>query len=471
MPISNRQLDDLAQNNDITVVRPDRKTISLLTGDGQELFSASSGAKVSNAIKAIHAHISPTSTAVAPGSRIPVTTWMGEFGDGSTSLERNYDREIPLERAVRDPVSGTRLLAMLDDGGFLDTALRELVGSAFASQDGDDYGWAISPTTERNRLLNPKTEEILHALCDRLIGGRSLKPAMHRMLGMGDCFLSVGIDRSATGEWQINRLKYLPTFEVFRVEPEVVDLNGGVHTDLYFEQRRFLSDEDSIIIEPHSLIHFRFDYRGGLYGRSLFAGAACYNLWVGLKEAESDLRAASRSIGATPLKHIFPPNYSPEQKKAYRDLITRKRQEEGLLTDFYISSPGNVEGVFGLNDGIKNLVQAIEYYRKQLATHSRIPAYLLNVEQRGARDIAQQPALAFMRLVNSIRQDFTEGLKKLCTLELLLHRINPELPENQFKIVWPKITIDAFENPNAGEHDLFPDTEPTSTQEESLEEP
>lgn len=461
MTASYKHLSDLAQASGIDVVQ-NGKLLSLRDQKtGEEFYSAYQGSKVSGALKALNERLQGSPDVPVPGSRMPMSLWNTDYGDGATLQERNYDLEVPTERPVRDPVNGCRLIAMTADGGLLDAAVREIVSSAFASNDGDDRGWSFATTVDRegNVPVNPVVAKILTRLYDEVIGYNKLIPAMYRMLQYGDAFLSLGLEPTAGGKLRVARTKWLPTFEVFRVEKEILNDDGSVDTETYFEQRRYLSDEDVITIPYMSLVHWRFDYRGGLYGRALFAGDSSYNYWVSLKEAERDLRSATRTVGAAPIKHKFPANYSPEKRRKYRDEVEGKRRRDGIITDYFISEPGDIEGVFGLGSGLTNMIAAVTYWRKAIATHARIPAYLLNVETNGARDVAQQPALSFMRLINSIRQEFTEGIKHIVRLEFSLQGLDPDDPKHKFRIVWPTITIDAFADAQAGESDAHDDTE------------
>jgi hypothetical protein len=84
---------------------------------------------------------------------------------------------------------------------------------------------------------------------------------------------------------------------------------------------------------------------------------------------------------------------------------------------------------------------------------------LLGIKADGAQDLSQQPALAYSRLINSLRADITVGIRQLCDLELMLHGIDPKAPENGYEIIWPKIVINSFEEPVSDESELVPDME------------
>lgn len=461
MPISRNYLERLALDHNFCV-QYDHGSVKVLDSTGIEFYSASKGQKVAGAIEAINQRLQGVLNVPTPGYRLPVTrtTHTPFSGDGAVLWERNYDQEILDEIPVRDRLNSCRLLQMRSDGGLLEAAIREIIGSVLASEDGDDRGWTFAATIDREGKIPVKKDvaKLLDSLYDRVIGGSSLYAGLHRSLWLGDAFASIGIEPDKKG-FRIARLKWLPTFEIFRVEREFLE-DGKLKTDIYFEQRSYLSDEKAIQIPYMGMLHIRHDFSGGLYGRALFAGESCYNYWLSLKEAEEDLRKASRNVAIKPLIHRFSERYSPSAKEEYRNEIERKRYRDGAITDFFITgSDSEISTISGNGSDLTGLIAAIEYWRKAIATHARIPSYLLNVEALGARDIAQQPALAYARLLNSIRSELTDAIDHLCRLELMLHDIDPDLPENRWRVVFPEITINAYSDANAGENPMFKDPE------------
>lgn len=454
---SNQDLNNLAAQHNLTVVR-DGKMIAVKAGD-ELLYSASVGEKVTGAIEAIQQY-TQTLEPNTPGSEYPVTRRVSYYSDESnniTSIDRNYDQERPLEYPVRDTKRARQLQEMYCDGGILEAAINEIVDSAVASSDGDDRGFVVSDKIGKTgQKVKPEVLFILGSLQEIALDSATLNAIAQKIIWFGDCFGSIGLQSNPNNLWSIRALDFLPTFEMFRVEQY---LEGIKHT--HFEQRRYLSDEEYIVIPDPLLIHWRFRYRGGLYGTPLFGGEACYRAWDSLRNAESDLRAATRNVGVKPLAHIFPENTADAKLEAYQKKIKEKRKRDGIITDYYMVG-GRVEGVSNLDGDVSGLTSAIEYWRKNLATHSRVPGYLLGVKSDGARDIAQQPALAYSRLINSLRQDITVGLRKLCNTELQLHGLNPSDPNNAYEILWPKIVVNAYEAPvseRADESAALPDTE------------
>lgn len=452
------ELDRLATQHNLKVER-DGSKLAIYTKDGDVIFNASKGQKLTGAMEAINNYLqgSGGEDVETLGSIYPLTYQL-QNNHGASLQERFYDQEIPDEIPIRNHKQARQLQEMFCDGGLLTTAVCEIVDACVASSDGDDRGWVIS-NTANGRPINPTVEFILQRLYVDVIGGAKLNPAIFQVLEKGDSFGSIGLGFGENRLGRIENLKWLPPFEVLRVEIEEYLKTGGVNKTIYFEQRRHLTDEGYIQMPYWSVVHFRFRHKGKKYGNALFAGDACYRYWRSLRDAESDLAIASRNVGVTPLAHIFPANFSQERMKAYRNEITRKRQQDGIITDYYLPEGGKIGGVAGIGGDLSGLINAVDHWRKVLATQSRVPVYLLGVKTEGAQDLSQQPALAYSRLLNSLRADITVGIRHLCDLELMLHGIDPKAPENTYEILWPKIVINSFEEFLSDESSQIPDTE------------
>jgi hypothetical protein len=81
--------------------------------------------------------------------------------------------------------------------------------------------------------------------------------------------------------------------------------------------------------------------------------------------------------------------------------------------------------------------------RMRIAARSRVPLYLLGIEQRSAREIAMQPAIAFVVFVGVVRQLFSTGLRQLINTELALKQVPP--PQWVYKLQFPKINVNPWQ--------------------------
>lgn len=362
--------------------------------------------------------------------------------------ERNYDLEIE-EFPIRDNKKAGRLIHLIENSSDAATAIRITNDAVWSSVDGDDQGWAIAPTLNDNTTpINPEVEEILDRLVREVIGGIALEPASERMLCWGDAFLNVGID---TAKRRINKVLFLPTWELFRLEddhgnhPTLIMPNGN-YLQVGFEQRRSLVDQHSIPFHPLAITHFRYQHKT-LYGRGVFH--ASLRDWERLQSAEDDLAAASRATGINPRIHEMPENRGDAYRTQYKE-EHESRIRERIITDYYLECGAKVHPMSTNNPDLKALESSVQYWRMKLIVASQVPPYLMGMPTIGAREIAGQPALAFARHINKVRMCLSEGIKRLCNLELALHNIPMERWE--YRIIFPKISVSQFEeqlNPEA----------------------
>ncbi len=358
-----------------------------------------------------------------------------------TFLGREYDLEIT-EYPIRDPVKARHLIEMWEYCAEIATAINEICDSCWSSDDGDDQGFTIAPTLNDNTTpIDPEIEKILKRLIDEVIGGITLEPAIERMLIYGDAFCSISV---STKKMQIERILFLPTWEMFRLELNKGQLIG-------FEQRRFLQDESAIQFHPLTVVHWRYR-RKTLYGRSLFWESS--QDWENLKSATEDLAFASRAIGVNPNIHVMPGEVTENYRKAYKTGY-EARKKLGAVTDFYLMYGADIRKVSATNPDLKALIDNVLMWRGRIVMRSRVPPWLMGMPTVGAREIAGQPALAYARFINKIRMNMTQGIKQMCDLELALAGIPKE--KWQYRIVWPRIYVDPYAmqlNPQADESNL-----------------
>lgn len=376
------------------------------------------------------------SRAPVEGRQRPLSAY---FTDDNSIWGRKYDLEIS-EVPVRDAVFGYLYLEMIEHCPLIAAAIQNWTLDCWASIDGDDQGFAVAPTLNDNETpIDPEVERILNRLIDEVIGGTSLEPCVERILGRGDgnAFLSIGINPR---QRRIERILFLPSWELFRVETNKGEL-------LAFEQRRHISDNDPITFHPLTCVHWRYR-RLNLYGRGLFHESVYWD-YLPLKEARKDLMAATRATAVNPRVHQMPDCTDESYRQEYIERY-EARKAKGPITDFYLMPSGKVDQLSSTNPDLKGLLDICKYYEEGLARRSLLPAWRLLIDYAGAKDIASQPALASARFVNNLRQHVTAGIKHLCNLELALHGYPKE--KWQYRIVWPKIFVNEYEqqlNPEA----------------------
>jgi hypothetical protein len=350
------------------------------------------------------------------------------WGTENTNSGRNYDLEIH-ETPIRDQDGKARELIELQEWcPEVNFAIETLVQDALSSADGDDQGIIINNEIREGQAVDPEVFRIGMDLIDRLFHYADLGIILERMLSWGDAFMELGID---TDEMAITKLMPLPTWELFRVEP-----NGNLER---FEQRRSLSGADPIVFNPIKIAHFRYR-RKNLYGRGVFH--ASLEDWARLREATEDLALASRELGVNPTYHRM-----PDDRPAYREAYRENHQTqllEGAIAHYYLL-PGEEIGKVSLNNpDLKPLTDSVLMWRSRIVMASGVPPYLFaGLPTIGAKDITGQPALAYARRVNAIRAQITDGIKQIIDTELALKNIPKE--RWKYTIGWPKISVSQFD--------------------------
>ena len=367
----------------------------------------------------------------------------GRWGnqDDFSSYGRNYDLEIS-QVPIRDAFKARQLIEAYEYCPEIATAINEINDSIWSSADGDDIGFAIAETLDDNETpIDPGIKDTLQRLIDEVIGGGTLEGSGERMLAYGDAFLNVGINFKKS---QIDRVMFLPTWEIFRIETNDGQLLG-------FEQRRGLTDQDPIRFHPLAMVHWRFR-KQTLYGRALFYEVV--EDWLRLREISNDIAAAARAIGVNPNIHEMPTcadeKYRAEYKKLYEE-----RKREGTVTDFYLSNGANIRKLATTNPDIKALLDAAEFRIERIVRRSRVPPWLMGRPSLGAREISNAPERAYARFINRCRMNISSGIRYLCNIELALKGYSRE--QWKYRIIWPKFYISPFaeqSDPQADEQNV-----------------
>lgn len=365
---------------------------------------------------------------LAPGTQRPLAINTVSGGD-ATAMGRLYDLEIT-EYPVRNAHKAHHIIEMCEYCPEIATAINIIADDVFSSEDGDDYGFAVSDTLNDNTtLIDPGVYKILTRLVEEVLGGIALEQAVERMLSYGDAFASIGVN---TRTRHIEKLLFLPTWEMFRVENNSGQLLG-------FEQRHTLTDTNPWAFHPLTVCHWRYR-RKNLYGRGLFNESL--DDWKNLRAATEDLAAASRAIGVNPNLHIMPECADDSYRKTYKDKY-EERKAQGIVTDFYLMQGADIRKLSTVNPDLEALAENVLMWRTRIVMKSRVPPWLLSLPTIGAREIAGQPALAYARFINRVRMTLSDGIRHLCNLELALNGYSKE--QWRYRLIWPKIYVNPYE--------------------------
>lgn len=357
--------------------------------------------------------------------------WSFDPAPETNSLSRDYDLEIE-DNFARSPELAKALWDIATNCSEAATCIDIIHNDAMSSADGSNIGFDIAPTLNDNETkIDAEINRILRRLIDEVLVFSGLERVGELMLTTGDAFVSVGVN---TKRHMIDKLLILPTWEMFRVEDNQANL-------LKFEQRPSLLGDTVITIHPIACVHWRYR-KQNLYGRALFRESLFD--WCKLKPLLIAIEQAAMSVGVNPNVHILPCTATARDAEQYKQDYLRARNEQMLLTDFYMLHGGEVKKLSSVNPDIKALIDAANLYITRIVRRSRVPPWMVGFPSIGAREISGGPERAYARLINHFRQDITVGLRHLFNLELALHGIPKE--RWQYRIKWPLFYVEPFLN-------------------------
>lgn len=339
----------------------------------------------------------------------------------SYDLRKEWDLEIE-ELPIRSPNVARHLIEIKEACYESKFCLRMAIEDTFSGFKGDDQdAWGVSDFVDKKKTIsiNPETYKIIHDLIERkenyqdyVIGGNKLERALGNALAYGDCFAEIGIEK-VNGEYQVSRLLFLPTWEIFRVEDDQGRLKQ-------FEQRKYISSSTpEIIFNPTQLIHFRYDQKV-LYGQSIFFQSVPY--WDKLKEAVHNLQIAARNLAMNPNLHIYAEGMTENQQAAYRNTIEQRKRKQEIITDIYLFPEMDIKKITNVNPSLKPLSDTILEWRARMIP-AGFPTYNFpNFPSQKARDISGEPSRRYARMRNSWCEMLTRGIRQVIDTEIILKK-------------------------------------------------
>lgn len=360
------------------------------------------------------------------GSMRPTSKRLQSLG---TRGQREYDLEVS-EYPVRDAVRARELIELREYCPEVATAIDWIRDDVPSSVDGDDHGFAIPDTDRYDNPIDDRVLGIARDCAERVWNPSTLEMAVDRLVSYGDFFAEQDIQ--LRGNRQINGLMFLPTWEMFRVQPQS-QLER-------FEQRKYLTDNTPIEFLPLKIIHGRYR-RNHLYGRSLFHESL--DDWAKLRAATQDLANAARQTGTNPFLHLMPEGADREYKESYKD-DHEMAMADGSISHYYLMPGHEIRQVSNIYPNLSALAEAVLLWRSRIIMKSGVPPYLLGLPAQGAKEIAGQPALAYARRINRIRQTLSECIRQTINTELALNQIDRGLWN--YRVKWPRIAVNMYQD-------------------------
>lgn len=383
------------------------------------------------------------------------------------AFRRSLDLEV-LERPVR-PICGSLDIAneiceMKTWSYEVRHAVSIIARDCFQAVDGRVASWRVADKLDDGTPVNEEVLLIGRSLATRMngkkmvLGGDRLQRAAREILWAGDSFIELEFNKDTDGSWYISDALYLPTLNTFVEEDEHGKLKG------YWQRKSVHPREDDIFILPIKCLHFRYEEHGS-YGMPLVFQSL--EMWRKIKEVSADIEDVARSA-VGPWLHIMPAEWDESKRNAYRQEIEQLRAD-GIIRDLYLLHGADLKKA---TNGDSKLTDLLEYWLKlrYQMVPPQMPLWLfpgLSTEDKAGKDLAGQPALAYARLINSIRAIVGEQIKFALNIEIILKKGYDWWEENakdKFDIAWGEWAI----NPNQKQETPGEDIEDAPGEDEEL---
>ncbi len=317
----------------------------------------------------------------------------------------------------------------------------------FQQIDGRSASWRIAETLEDGRKVHPDVIAIGRDIAARrngktlVLGGDRLQRAARDMMSYGDGFLEFAIEREGIGpnDWGISRSLYLPSLSMF------VDEDEHEEPGMYRQQERITPSDTDRLIHPVKMLQFSYE-KDRLYGNPISFQSS--EPWRKIKAASPDLEDAAREVAIAPWLHVMP----PDKDERYREQYQQRHESllnDGIVTNLYLLSGADVRKAMS---GVNVLKPLVDYYlslRYQMLPPG-LPHYLfpgLGLESNSGKEIANQPALAYARMIANLRSHLSEQIKWSVSVEIVLKKgWDFYISDGQyFDIAWGDWFVTGFE--------------------------
>ncbi|EKU98027.1 hypothetical protein Lepto7375DRAFT_7286 [Leptolyngbya sp. PCC 7375] len=331
--------------------------------------------------------------------------------------------ELPLRPILFSYEASRSLLEMSTWSLEFATCLRILSQNVFQDEDGSVHSWKLkldqdNPENNPDSYVRGLVEDFKNRYHgrDEVLGGQILEPAVRSMCGLGDSYMELGIERDGSG-YSIARSMYLPSLSIFVDEDE----HGGIQH--YRQQIRVNPGEDDIIwpgVHQARILHFKSP-NTGRYG--LVPGLPQIDSWEDIKNSTADVADAARGASILPNVHTMPPDKGENYKNSYREDY-ESRQREGIIMDLFLGNGAKIEKLAAATPTLKPLLDHHLQLRYKMMFPG-VPVFLipgLGLEQGASKELGAAPALAYGKLINTIRSYLAKQIIWAIGVEVTLNR-------------------------------------------------
>lgn len=354
-----------------------------------------------------------------------------------TNFNKKYNLEIPIKaiRPVNNSLSDTQsLIEMAYFGYEIRHSISIISRDCFQTLDGKVASWKISDKFNEKKI-NKRVVEIGDDLANRtfrkeyVLGGNKLKKAVEEFLFYGDSFLELSVIKNADKVWEINNSIFLPTLSTF------VNMDESGYISEYSQREYLYPSPNDRIIHPLKMLHFSYEKKQ-VYGQPITYQSI--PAWERFKKISEDLEQAARDTGYSLLVHTLPEGSSETDRQLYEQR-NEQMLSQGILTNLYLLPGVEVERIAANAGALEPLIKVWLQYRYQLIPPG-IPHWFfpgMGLESASGKDIANQPALNYARLIAFLRSILGEQIKWAISIEMILKESYEFYEENKnFEITW-----------------------------------
>ncbi|NEP53322.1 MAG: hypothetical protein F6K65_32790, partial [Moorea sp. SIO3C2] len=287
--------------------------------------------------------------------------------------------------------------------------------------------------------VHPRIRAIASDLAKRyngkelILGGDRLKRAARESLLTGNACLAMAIDKEgiSRNDWGISKTAYRPSLSVFVDEEDDGFLNG------YWQRSQSYPSDSDAFLHPLTTLWFSWEKHNS-YGEPLVLPSV--PIWMNLLDMSEWVQKAATDTAVSPWLHIMPEGFGQDRKDSYQQEY-QQLQREGAVTNLFLYSGAEVKKAASGNATLEPLIDQWLNLRYQMVPPG-VPLWLypgLGMEASTGKELANQPAMAYGRLVANVRSMLGEQIRWALSLEILLKEGYEFLQENnRYDITWPK---------------------------------
>jgi hypothetical protein len=307
------------------------------------------------------------------------------------------------------------------------TSMTILAQNVFQEETGAIGSWKIRTKKPDGQPLDNPPHPNIVAIAENLrkryhggipvLGGERLEEAAW-CVAKGDVFMELKIEKEGIGrnDWGISNSIYLPSFSMFVNSTEQGEIEE------YRQQGGITPSGDDRVWDGYNLakiLHFK--HRGGNQRYGVSRAFAQIESWRKYKASSRRLEESASTLLGFWL-HESPPEVGTEWRQAYRSEFEALLSESDYITNVYLPNGADVRRTSSPTPSLTPLIAEHTLNRFGCCLAGVPPFFIpgLGMES-GGKELANNPALNYARLISHTRSILGERLKMAIALEVVLN--------------------------------------------------